>query len=146
MLSRIKKKSPLAELCANKKITNQSARKTTVQKLKSFGFPKYEIKNITGHSSERGLDTYDSDNEEKMFAMSSAISISKYSISTVVQKIFQPSSSPEQSKLDFSRTLHLTPVHNNFSFGINWNDLSQLRLSKTFGTCSSGIFVSMDAK
>ena len=147
MLSRIKKKSPLAELCANKKITNQSARKTTVQKLKSFGFPKYEIKNITGHSSERGLDTYDSDNEEKMFGMSSAISISKYSISTVVQKKFQPSSSPEQSKLNFSRTLHPTPVdNNNFSLGKNWNDLSQSRLSTPFGTCSSGIFVSMDVK
>ena len=86
MLSRMKKKSPLAELCANKKITNHSARKTTVRKLKSFGFPKCEIKNITGHSSERGLDAYDSGNEDEMFAMSSAISKCKYSTSTVAQK------------------------------------------------------------
>ena len=69
MLSRMGKKSPLAELCANKKITNHSARKITVQKLKSFGFPKCEIKNITRHSSERGLDAYDSGNEDKIFAM-----------------------------------------------------------------------------
>ena len=76
MLSRMKKKSPLAELCANKKITNHSARKTTVRKLKSFGFPKCEIKkNITEHSSERGLDAYDSGNEDEM-----------YSTSTVAQK------------------------------------------------------------
>ena len=77
MLSRMKKKSPLAELYANKKITNHSARKTTILKLKSFGFPKCEMKNITGYSSECGLDAYDSGNEDKMFAMSSAISKSK---------------------------------------------------------------------
>ena len=70
MLSRMKKKSPLAELCANQKITNHSARKTTVRKLKSLEFPKCEIKSITAHSSERGLDAYDSGNEDEMFAMS----------------------------------------------------------------------------
>ena len=36
MLTRMKKKSPLADLWANKRITNHSARKSTVQKLKSF--------------------------------------------------------------------------------------------------------------
>ena len=95
MLSRIKENSPLAEVCANKKITNNSARKTTVRKLKCFGFPKCEIKNITGHISERRLDIYDFGNEDEMFAMLSAISKSKYSIikyskytnlSTVVEK------------------------------------------------------------
>ena len=86
MLSRMKKKSPLAELCGNKKITNHSARKTTVRKLLFLGFPKCEIKNITGHSSERGLDACDSGNEDEMFAMSSAISTSKYSTSTFIQK------------------------------------------------------------
>ena len=38
------------------------------------------------HSSERGLDAYDSGNEDEMFAMSSAISKCKYSASTVAQK------------------------------------------------------------
>ena len=33
MLRRMKKKAPLAELCANEKIKNHSARKTTVRKL-----------------------------------------------------------------------------------------------------------------
>ena len=41
---------------------------------------------MTGHSSERGLDAYDSGNEDEMFAMASAISKSKCSTSTVVQK------------------------------------------------------------
>ena len=39
---------------------------------------------------------------------------------SLLLKIIKKSSSPEQSKLDFSRTLHPTPVdNNNFSFGIN---------------------------
>ena len=96
-------------MCADKKITNQSARKTTVQRLKSFRFPKCEIKNITGHSSECGFDAYDSSNKDEMFAMSSAISKCKCSTSTVAQKKIKPSPSPEQSKLDFSRILHPTP-------------------------------------
>ena len=66
--------SPFAKLRANKKTTNHPARRTTVRKLKSFGFPKSEIKNITFHSSERGVDAYDSVNEDEIFAMSSATS------------------------------------------------------------------------
>ena len=131
---------PLAELCANKKLKKHSARKITVWKLKSFGFPKCEIKNITGHSSECGLDAYNSGNEDEMFAMSSAMYKSKYSTSTLAQKNFQLSPSPEQSKRDFCRTIHPTPINNNVSFGLNWNDFSQSQLSKPFGTCSSGIF------
>ena len=76
---------------ANEKITNRSTRKTTFSKLKSFGFPKGKI-NITGYSSERGIDGYDSSNEDEIFSMSSAISKSKYSTSTVVQETFKPSS------------------------------------------------------
>ena len=141
MLSRMKKKSSLAELCVNKKITNHFARKTTVRKLRSFGFPKCDIKNITDHSSERGLDAYDSGNGDEMFAMSSAISKSKYSTSTVAQKIIKLSPSPKQSKLDFSRTLHPTLVNNNsFSFGINWNNFSRSQLSKPLDTCLPGFF------
>ena len=98
-------------------------------------------KNIAGHSSELGLGAYDSGNEDEMFAMSSAISKSKYSTSTVAQKRMKPSPSPEQSKLDFSRTLHPTPVNNNnFSFGINWNKFSQFQLSKPLDTCLPSIF------
>ena len=96
-------------MCTDKKITNQSARKTTVQKLESFGFPKCEIKNITGHSSERGFDACDFINKDEMFAMSSAMSKCKCCTSTIAQKEIKPSPSPEQSKLDFSRILHPTP-------------------------------------
>ena len=98
-------------------------------------------KHYRSHSSEHGLDAYDSCNEDEIFAMSSAPSKCKYSTSTVAQKKFEPSPSSEQSKLDFSRTLHPTPVdNNNFSFGINWNNFSQSQLSKPLDTCSPGIF------
>ena len=97
-------------MCANKKITNYSVRKATVRKLKSFGlFPKCEIKNITDHSSESRFNAYDSGNEDGMFVMSSAISKCKCSTSTVAPKKIKPSPLPEQSKLDFSRTLHQHP-------------------------------------
>ena len=56
-----------------KKLTNHSARKTCVRKLKSAGFAKSEIKNITGHSRADGLDPYDSGNETEMRQMSNAI-------------------------------------------------------------------------
>ena len=39
---------------------------------------------------------------------------------SLLLKRIKPSPSPEQSKLDFSRTLHPTPLNNNsFSFGID---------------------------
>ena len=69
--------SPFAKLSANKKIRHHPARRTTVwisKMWKSFGFPKCEIKNITFYSSERGVDAYNSVNEDEIFAMSSAIS------------------------------------------------------------------------
>ena len=132
--------SPLSRIVRKTKKTH-SARKTIFRKLKFFGFPKCEIKNITDDSSERGLDAYDSGNEDEMFAMSSAISKCKYSTSTVAQKIIKPSPSLEHSKLDFSRILLPTHVNNNnFSFGINWNNFSQSQLSKPLDTCSPGIF------
>ena len=43
MLKNMKNRSPLATICPNKKITNHSARKTTVSKMRKSGFPKCEI-------------------------------------------------------------------------------------------------------
>ena len=47
-----------------KKLTNHSARKTVIKKLKRSKIPKSEIIGITGHSAETGLDPYDSGDEE----------------------------------------------------------------------------------
>ena len=80
--------------------------------MKSAGFPKSEIKNITGHSSEKGLDAYDSGNENDMCAMSAAISISSNNINEAVNK-----STAHASTILKSSAL---PSANNFSFGIDW--------------------------
>ena len=66
--------SPLANTVA-KKITNHSARKTLVKKLKSNNVPKSDIIAITGHTTEAGLDDYDSGNEEHQEALSHKIDI-----------------------------------------------------------------------
>ena len=58
---------------SSKKFTNHSARKSTVNLLRKAKFPKCEIKNITGHSTEKGLDPYDSGDDEDLLAMSLAI-------------------------------------------------------------------------
>ena len=131
------------------KITNHSARKTTVRKFKSFGFPKCEIKNIIGHNSV---------NVDLMYVIpvmkikclqchQQYLNLSILHLNCCSKKKkkekrkIKPSPSPEQSKHDFCRTFYPTPVKNNtFSFRINWNDVSQSQLSKPFGTCSPGTF------
>lgn len=74
MVKRMKENSTLAVTAKKKKFTNHSLRKTGVSRMKGAGIPKSEIKNITGHASEAGLDPYDSGNEEEMYKMSSVIS------------------------------------------------------------------------
>ena len=61
------------ESVPEKNLTNHSARKTVVKKLKSSGIPKCEIKNITGHASAQGLDDYDSGDEREQQITSRAI-------------------------------------------------------------------------
>ena len=65
MMKAMKKNSSLKVTCPDKKLTNHSARKTVVKKLKSSGIPKCELKNITDHSSKQGLDDYDSGDERR---------------------------------------------------------------------------------
>ena len=62
IMKRMIENSPLRN--SNKKLTNHSARKTLVKKLRQNYIPKSEIIGITGHSREAGLDAYDSENEE----------------------------------------------------------------------------------
>ena len=72
-MKNMKENSPLKDLCPEKKITNHSARKTVVKKLKSSGVPKCEIKNITGHTTAQGLDDYDSGDEREQQVISNII-------------------------------------------------------------------------
>lgn len=62
-----------AALPTEKKLTNHSARKTVVKKLRKSGASRSDIIEITGHSNERGLDPYDSGDEAQQRQMSLAI-------------------------------------------------------------------------
>ena len=57
----------------DKKLTNHSARKTVVKKLKQAKVPRSEIIGITGHRHEKSLDSYDSGDELEQRNMSLAI-------------------------------------------------------------------------
>ena len=99
IMKTMKENSPLKDVCQDKKLTNHSARKTVVKKLKTSGIPKCEIKNITGHSSEQGLDDYDSDDENEQRIMSNIIDNS-----TNARQALQPSllsANSSQSSLQF---------------------------------------------
>ena len=73
MMNKMKKNSPLSELCPSKKLTNHSARKTVVKKLQNSGVHKSEIRTITGHASTKGMDSYDEGNERQQRALSNII-------------------------------------------------------------------------
>ena len=57
-MKRMIENSPLRN--SDKKLTNHSARKTLVKKLRQNYIPKSEIIGIIGHKSEVGLHAYDS--------------------------------------------------------------------------------------
>lgn len=71
IMKNMKLNSPLQN--STKKLTNHSARKTLVKKLKKAQVPRSEIVGITGHSSEAGLDDYDSGDEFQQRQISFAI-------------------------------------------------------------------------
>ena len=67
IMKRMVENSPLQTVSVDKKLTNHSARKTLVKKLKRNHIAKSEIIGITGHNSEAGLDAYDSGDEDQRF-------------------------------------------------------------------------------
>lgn len=96
IMKTMKENSPLKDFCPDKKLTNHSARKTVVKKLKSSGIPKCEIQNITGHSSEQGLDDYDSGDENEQRVMSNIIdnaTIMTTCATPTARQVLQPLSS-----------------------------------------------------
>ena len=72
MVKRMKMSCPALK-SSTKKLTNHAIRKTAVRKLRENGFQKSEIKNITGHSTEQGLDAYDSGDDDELMEMSMAL-------------------------------------------------------------------------
>ncbi|KAK3732358.1 hypothetical protein QZH41_006621 [Actinostola sp. cb2023] len=57
-----------------KRLTNHSARKTLVKKLKAANLPRSAIIGVTGHTNERSLADYEEGDENEQRAISSIIS------------------------------------------------------------------------
>lgn len=56
-----------------KKFTNHSIRKTTVKKLKAANIPESSIIKVTGHTTTKGLSSYDPGDENEFRSMSNAL-------------------------------------------------------------------------
>lgn len=72
IMKKLISKSPLAG--CKRKITNHSARKTSIRKMKAAGFVNSQIKTVTGHKHEQSLDSYLSGDDDEMNSLSNAIS------------------------------------------------------------------------
>ena len=70
-MKNMKTNSPLA--ANEKKMTNHSARKTAVKKMQRKGLSGSDIIAITGHASEKGLDSYDEGDERQQKTLSNII-------------------------------------------------------------------------
>ncbi|CAH3158199.1 unnamed protein product [Porites lobata] len=107
---------------------NGHARKTVVKKLKSSGIPKCEIKNITGHKSEQGLDDYDSGDENEQKIMSNIIDNAKPA-STSRQVLHPLSSVQTQSRSASSHVYNFS--HCNVTLNVAGNHSLQSSLSQS---------------
>jgi len=108
--------SPLSEVSQNKKNNQSLSTENNSKEIKSAGISKCEIKNITGHSTEKGLDAYDSGNEDEMHAMSKVISGTGNNHQSQSLPL-HPQVHPQHLQSQISST-----TTSNFNFGINWNE------------------------
>lgn len=128
IMKTMKEDSPLKDVCPEKKLTNHSARKTVVKKLKSSGIPKCEINNITGHNSEQGLDDYDSGDENEQKIMSNIIDNAKPA-STSRQVLHPLSSVQTQSRSASSHVYNFS--HCNVTLNVAGNHSLQSSASQS---------------
>ena len=100
-----------AALPTEKKLTNHSARKTVVKKLRKSGASRSEIIEVTGHSNERGLDPYDSGDEAQQRQLSHAIdrpsSSKTYTTDTLAKKNFELLTREDYEKLTVESKKHI---------------------------------------
>ena len=76
--------TPLAS--SSKRLTNHSARKTVVKKLRLNNVERSSIMNVTGHRNEKSLNDYDEGNENEQRHISNLIGNSKSASSLCKQK------------------------------------------------------------
>ena len=72
MMKNIVKSTPVP--LSGKKLTNHSARKTLIKKLRTANVERQRIIQVTGHASEQSLQDYDEGTEQKQGVLSSIIS------------------------------------------------------------------------
>ena len=70
-MKNMKANSPL--VATEKKVTNHSARKTAIKKMQRKGLSRSDITAITGHASEKSLDSYDEGDERQQKTLSNVI-------------------------------------------------------------------------
>ena len=73
IMKNTKVNSPLKKICPDRKITNHSAKKTVVKKLQRQGVQRSDIITVTGHTSEKRLDSYDEGDEQQQRVISHII-------------------------------------------------------------------------
>ena len=129
IMKTMKEDSPLKDVCPEKKVTNHAARKTVVKKLKRSGIEKCEIKNITGHNSEQGLDDYVSGDENEMKIMSNIIDNANSAASTSGQ-VFHPLS-PVQTQFRSASSHVYNFSHCNVTLKVAENHSLQSSLSES---------------
>ena len=131
----------------NKKITNHSIRKTAVRRLRENGFQKAEIKNVTGHASEAGLDAYDSGDDDELMDMSTTlldgkrrplphVTAAESSSTTTTTTVSQIGGMFGQIQLEKQREISSRLNHPNFipSFGLMPPTLNEEEPSRNFTT------------
>ena len=73
LMKEMKNNSPLCLICPNKKLRNRSARETLVKKLQKNGVQSMKIISIAGHSTTKGLQSYDEGDETQQHILSNII-------------------------------------------------------------------------
>lgn len=102
---------------SGKNITNHSGRKMLVKKLKAAGIPESSIIKVTGHTSTKGLSSYDPGDQREFQEMSNALAVSNARCSKDPMQPQQLPSLPCQP----SNPSNSGNVFNNCSVTINYS-------------------------
>ena len=91
---------------STKNLTNHSARKTVVKKMKTAGLERSSIMKVTGHRNISSLDDYDEADENEQRQLSTAISGTKNNITFSNQSHMSSQQNIERQCLNMPNTFH----------------------------------------
>ena len=110
---------------SGKKLTNHSARRTVIKKLKKARVQNSDIIGITGHSTEAGLDPYDSGDEVQQKEYSHVIDNVSSSSSCVIKP------QPPASRVFPQESLPSSKFTSNIPSSSNCNSYSSCTIKRT---------------